>query len=329
MKAPRFWARNAGGVMPALLSPLALLYGGASRLHRSLQRTQKVDVPVICIGNVVAGGAGKTPVAIAIARMFLAKGLRPHFLTRGYGGSLKGPVRVVLDVHKFAEVGDEALILAETAPTWVAKDRVAGAAAAATVGADVIIMDDGFQNPSLHKDFSILVLDADYGVGNGRLLPAGPLREPLEAALARTDAVVLVGKDDESREFNRLIISKPVYKAMLVPGSKSEQLSGERVVAFAGIGRPEKFFTSLKQAGCTLIQNFSYPDHHVYNADEIMCMVERATAADAALVTTRKDYVRLPEEARLMVAVLDVEMVFAAPEGLQAALLALMKARAA
>src|SRR5690606_34475785 len=156
MKAPRFWARNAGGVMPALLSPLALLYCGASRLHRPLQRREQVDGPVVWSGDVVAGGAGRTPAAIAIARMFRAKGLRPHCLTRGYGGSPRGPVRVVPDVHKFAEVGDEALILAETAPTWVAKDRVAGAAAAATVGADVIIMDDGFQNPSLHKDFSIL-----------------------------------------------------------------------------------------------------------------------------------------------------------------------------
>lgn len=324
MKAPNFWKVDAGGLMPALLSPLAALYGGVSRLHRALQRTSRAGVPVICIGNVVAGGAGKTPVAIAVARMFITQGLRPHFLTRGYGGEEKGPLRVVLDVHGFRDVGDEALILAETAPTWVAKDRVAGASAAVKAGADLIIMDDGFQNPSLHKDYSLLVIDADYGLGNGRLIPAGPLRESLESALARTDAVVLVGGRENTELYNRLIKNKPVYNSMLIPGPRSAELSGERVVAFAGIGRPEKFYATLRQVGCRLVHAFSYPDHHVYSADEIMRMVERATAEDAALVTTRKDFVRLTPEARLMVTVVDVEMMFAAPHGLQQALLSLV-----
>lgn len=325
MKTPGFWTRDGGKLMPAFLTPLACLYGGISHLHRKMQTGGKVTVPVICVGNVVAGGAGKTPVAIAIARLFIAGGWQPHFLSRGYGGSLKVPTRVVLDVHKFSEVGDEPLILAEMAPTWVAKDRLAGAEAAARAGADVIIMDDGFQNPSLHKDFSLLVLDAEYGVGNGRLIPAGPLRETLSAALARADAVVLVGGDRDSDKYNRLNKIKPVYNAKLAPSPSCELTGGERVVAFAGIGRPEKFFTSLRDAGCELRNSFSYADHHVYNTDEIMRMVERATMENAALVTTRKDYMRLSPEARMMVTVFDVEMVFTTPEGLRDALLALMK----
>tara|TARA_R100000005_G_scaffold91925_1_gene64795 strand:- start:3880 stop:4869 length:990 start_codon:yes stop_codon:yes gene_type:complete len=327
MKTPAFWAQGGGHLMPLLLSPLACLYGGVSRLHRGIQRRHNVAVPVICVGNVVAGGAGKTPVAIAIARMFIARGLRPHFLSRGYGGALEGPVRVVLDVHKFTEVGDEPLILAEFAPTWVAKDRLAGAETAARNGADVIIMDDGFQNPVLHKDFSLLVLDAEYGVGNGRLLPAGPLRESLPNALGRCDAVVLVEGDKYPTIINRLKINKPVYNSTLIPTASGEPLSGQKVVAFAGIGRPEKFFKSLAGAGCELMHSFSYPDHHVYTADEMMKMVERAAREKAALVTTRKDYVRLPMEARMMVSVFDVDMVFSAPEGLQAALLSLVKGR--
>ncbi|MFC4271006.1 tetraacyldisaccharide 4'-kinase [Sneathiella chungangensis] len=329
MKTPQFWRRESKSVLPLLLAPAAWLYGAGSRLHRSMQRSEAVEVPVICVGNVVAGGAGKTPAAVAIAQLFIAEGKRPHFLTRGYGGRLKGPVRVVLDVHQFSDVGDEALILAETAPTWVAADRVAGARAAAKAGADVVIMDDGFQNPSLRKDFSLLVIDADYGVGNGRLLPAGPLRESLAAGLARSDAVILVGGITESNVFNRLNSNTDVFTSHIVPKPATEELSGEKVVAFAGIGRPEKFFETLKFAGCDLMDSFSYPDHHVYNKDEIMIMVERAAALEAALVTTRKDYVRLAANEKMMVAVFDVEMNFANPGALRSMLLSLLKTPAA
>jgi tetraacyldisaccharide 4'-kinase len=321
MKTPDFWQRDSKSLMPALLGPASWLYGAAARLQRSLQKTSSVEVPVICVGNVVAGGAGKTPVALALAQFFLAEGRNPHFLTRGYGGRLKGPVRVVRDVHKFSDVGDEALILAAAAPTWVARDRVEGAAAAAKAGAGVIIMDDGFQNPALKKDMSLLVLDGGYGTGNGRLLPAGPLRETLEDGLARADAVVLVDGESDNDHINQLIINKPVFKAKLVPKSTGETISGEDVVAFAGIGRPAKFFNSLQNIGCRLIECFSFADHHVYNNDEIMKMVELASARNAALVTTRKDYVRLTAEAKMMVTVFDVEMNFEAPEGLQRLLL--------
>lgn len=325
MKTPQFWQRDSKSLLPDLLTPVAWLYGGISRCHRASQKSAQVSEPVICVGNVVAGGAGKTPVAIAVARLFLAEGKRPHFLTRGYGGSLMGPIRVVLDVHTFQEVGDEPLILAETAPTWVAKDRVAGARAAAEAGADVIIMDDGFQNPTLEKDFSLLVLDAEYGVGNGRLIPAGPLRETLAAGLCRADAVILVGENPDNNLKNQLNNIKPVFKSRLVPRESIDGISGEKVVAFAGIGRPEKFFQSLKDAGCGLINHFSYADHHIYKKEEIMTMVEAAATENAALVTTRKDYVRLSLEAKMMVTVFDVDMTFAAPDKLKTLLLSVLK----
>lgn len=302
--------------MPLWLTPFSWLYQGLGRL-RSFTSTSSVAVPVICVGNVVAGGAGKTPVAVALAEFFKAEGKIPHFLSRGYGGKMKGPVRVVLDVHSFSDVGDEALILAAVTPTWVSSDRVKGAAAAANAGADVIIMDDGFQNPSLHKDLSLLVLDARYGVGNGRLLPAGPLRESLADGLARADAVVMVG----DRGNNAAVIPdnfyKPVFKAKLVPTAIDDAITDEEVVAFAGIGRPEKFFDSLLDVGCNLIKCFSYADHHVYTQQEIMEMVELAAGRGATLVTTRKDYVRLPVEAKMMVTVFDVELNFEAPRELQ------------
>jgi tetraacyldisaccharide 4'-kinase len=296
------------GLKVALLTPVSWLYRGLDILNRSLQRMSKVGTPVICVGNVVAGGAGKTPVAIAIAKFMLNQGLKPHFLSRGYGGRLRGPLRVVLDVHTYADVGDEPLLLAETAPVWVSKDRVKGAMAAEKAGADIIIMDDGFQNPGLFKDLSLLVIDGDYGLGNGKLLPAGPLREPVEDALARSQAVVQVGGEPNALSHLGIKNTIPVFKTFLVPDPTAETILSEPVIAFAGIGRPEKFFSSLRQAGCKVVDTFSFADHHEYTSDEIMKMVEKATAQEAALVTTRKDFVRLSNEAKLMVSVFDIEL---------------------
>lgn len=324
MKAPAFWRQGSTSLLPLILTPLSWAYAAADRLNRSRHKPEKIDIPVICVGNIVAGGAGKTPVAIALARYFLKEGKRPHFLSRGYGGRLEGPVRVVLDVHGYADVGDEPLILAETAPTWIAKDRVAGAQAAQAAGADLVIMDDGFQNPGLIKDFSLLVVDGGFGLGNGRLLPAGPLREPFSAGLDRADAVVIVGKNTGGPSFESHTLGKPVFRAELLPHQTGSVIAEEDVVAFAGIGRPEKFFDSLRHAGCHLIKSFSYADHHVYKKEEIMQMVELAAANDAALVTTRKDFVRLEDDAKMMVTVFDVELSFEAPEQLQAMLSSLM-----
>ncbi|USG60209.1 tetraacyldisaccharide 4'-kinase [Sneathiella marina] len=325
MKAPKFWRsdRNSS-LLPTLLKPVSWIYRGADRLNRRFQATRQVGIPVVCVGNVVAGGAGKTPVAMAIAKFYLSKGLKPHFLSRGYGGTLSGPVRVVLDVHTYAEVGDEPLLLAEIAPAWISRDRVQGAEAAQAAGADIIIMDDGFQNPSLHKDMSLLVFDGDFGVGNGNLLPAGPLREPVESALARAQAVVQVGGSKGSLAALGIKKDMPFFRTFLVPDPTAKVISSERVVAFAGIGRPEKFYDSLRGSGCELIESFSFADHHVYTADELMKMVERANKLDAALVTTRKDYVRLSGEAKLMVTVFDIELNVEAPDAFQEFLLSVL-----
>ena len=310
-------------MLPVLLAPLSALYGLANQINRSRQTTTKCEVPVICIGNVVAGGAGKTPVAIAVAQFLIKAGFNVHFLSRGYGGEISGPERVVQDVHTAKLVGDEPLLLATVAPTWVSKNRPKGAEAAVAAGADVIVMDDGLQNRSLAKSFSILVIDGQFGVGNGRLMPAGPLREKLQDAFAKSNAVVVVepGTDD----FSESVL--PVFKAKIVPHALQGELVGERVIAFAGIGRPTKFFNSLKQAGAEIVEAIEFPDHYQFKQNDIMRLVEKAALPGAALVTTRKDYVRLPVDARLMTTVFDIDLVFENPSDLQRLLLKTLGSR--
>ena len=313
MRAPEFW-HGDGGVWPLLLAPLAHAYGAAGAARFALTEPVKAPVPVICVGNLVTGGAGKTPVALALGAYLQALGREVHFLTRGYGGSERGPVRVDPGCHGVAEIGDEALLLAARAPTWVARNRVSGAEAAADDGAGIVVMDDGFQNPALAKDVSLLVVDGGFGFGNGRVIPAGPLREPVETGLGRASAVVLIGEDVSGVEERialaraRLGRTPPVLGARLAPGANAGEIAGRPVVAFAGIGRPEKFFATLEEIGCRLSATHAFADHHLYTADEVMAICEQARGLDALPVTTGKDYVRLPEAARPMVKVLNVEL---------------------
>ena len=305
MRAPRFW--DKGGLAPALLAPAACLYDLAGRFARRTTTPERVAAPLICVGNIVTGGAGKTPVALAIAQRLAATGRHPHFLTRGYGGRSVGPLRVVRARHTASEVGDEPLLLARVAPTWVARERPAGARAAIDHGADVIVMDDGFQNTSLAKDLSLVVVDGGYGFGNGRVMPAGPLRETIGAGLARAQAVVLIGHDTSGVE--RAVAGRaPILRARLIPTLGMEDLAGRNVVAFAGIGRPQKFFDTLAEIDAHLVDTRAFADHHPYSADEVMALVEAATLREAIVVTTEKDAVRLPPEARPMVKVLTVEL---------------------
>lgn len=306
LRAPEFWARD-DSPWAALLAPLGELYGAAGRLRAALAAPVRLPRPLLCVGNLTAGGAGKTPVALALAAWFRARGRHPHFLTRGYGGREAGPLRVDPKRHGFRDVGDEALLLARTAPTWVARDRPAGGRAAITAGADLVIMDDGLQNPWLAKDVSLLVIDGHYGLGNGRLIPAGPLREPLAPALARIQAAVVIGPD-ERRLAERLAPRLPVLSARLVPDPAARALAGKRVLAFAGIGRPGKFFATLEALGCTLVARHGFPDHHPYTPDDIMRLVEAASAAGAVPVTTEKDLARFPPEARPMVTAVRVSL---------------------
>ena len=290
MRAPDFWQTNKGGLTSLALAPLGWLYGAAGATIWAMARPWKAPVPVICIGNLVAGGAGKTPVALDLAQRLLQRGKAVHFLSRGYGGSETGPLRVDPALHTSDKVGDEPLLLVRLAPTWVAADRVAGCRAAANAGAEMIIMDDGFQNPAVVKDLSVIVVDGGYGFGNGRVMPAGPLREPLATGLKRANAVVVIGGDGK---VNLPHNHPPVIKARLVATEDSQELKGQAVVAFAGIGRPGKFFETLRATGCDIRAAHAFADHHPYSAADLDRLRHQAENESARLVTTEKDAVRL------------------------------------
>jgi len=311
MQAPEFWRRR--GWQAWALEPVAQTFAAAGALRRALAHPVKAAVPVLCVGNLVAGGAGKTPVTLELARLLTAAGHRPHILTRGYGGALSGPVRVDPTSHDFRAVGDEALLLAAAAPTWVAHDRPAGARAAVAAGAELILMDDGLQNPSLIKDLALMVVDAGYGFGNGRVMPAGPLREPRARGLARAQAAVLIGQDTAGLGAD-LARDLPVASARLVPSGDIAAWRGRRVVAFAGIGRPQKFFDSLIALGVELIAGIGFPDHHPYKPAEMADLIDQAEQAGATAVTTTKDWVRLPTDLRARVETLAVRLAWSGPD---------------
>lgn len=319
LRTPEFWAENS--LSAHLLRPVGWLYNLGRGLAAARQAPQPAAVPVICVGNATLGGSGKTPTVIALARLLRLDGFNPAILSRGYGGREKGPIQVSPENHTAGDVGDEPLLLAAVCPTWVSADRVAGAQNICTAGHDVIIMDDGLQNPSLIKDFSFLVVDNRYGVGNGRLFPAGPLREPIEEALARSHAVVRVTNAGEQQRNGERRgwqppggFTGPIFDARILPDETAMDLRGQKVVAFAGIGRPEKFFATLRALGALPTVQESFADHHRYTADEVMRLVETAAELGAVAVTTAKDYVRLPREALPMVAPVRVTLDFDDPD---------------
>jgi tetraacyldisaccharide 4'-kinase len=295
MRTPDFWQHK--GPLALLLSPLGLLYGFSVAWKARTAKPYDCGVPVICVGNLTAGGSGKTPVAIAIAKQLLARNAKVFFLTRGYGGAEAGPLLV--NNQSAAKVGDEALLLAKTAPTIVARDRAAGARLAVAQGAKVIVMDDGHQNFALAKTLSLVVVD---GFDNGLMIPAGPMRETVHQGLARADAVIVM--NDAPLDF-----AGPLLRARLA--ADGAELKGQSVFAFAGIGRPEKFIASLKEAGAIVTGREFFPDHHPYSAVEIADL--RQEAGDAALVTTEKDFVRLETADRRGIAVLPVVVIFDQP----------------
>jgi tetraacyldisaccharide 4'-kinase len=277
------------------------IYGAVAAL-RLRRRGIRAGMPVICLGNLTVGGAGKTPAALAVAHLLLAAHQRPFFLSRGYGGRLAGPLRVSPTLHRATDVGDEPLLLTRLAPTIVARDRVAGAKLAQFAGATVIVMDDGFQNPSLHKDLAILVVDGRRGIGNGRIIPAGPLRAPLGSQLDRAQALVLVGPADGAAAISTAARRRglAVFHGRLAPEPDVVAAIGRRqVLAFAGIGNPAKFFATLSEAGVDIAARRSFPDHHRYTAAQAQDLVARADAAGLMLLTTEKDLVRLAGDPQL------------------------------
>ncbi|MGH6771047.1 MAG: tetraacyldisaccharide 4'-kinase [Xanthobacteraceae bacterium] len=297
MREPPFWWRDAG-FGARLLAPLGALYGAIAA--RRLARTGwRAGVPVMCVGNPTVGGAGKTPAALAIARMLQSMGERPVFLSRGYGGALAGPVQVDATRHHASDVGDEPPLLARVAPTVVAHDRVKGAQSALAAGASVIVMDDGFQNPSLAKDVSILVIDGRRSVGNGHVIPAGPLRAPLAAQLDRAHALIEVGEPLAAHiAAAAQARALPVFHARFEPdGSFIAAFGGGRALAFAGIGDPDKFFATLREAGVAVAATRGFADHHRYTRGEAQALCDAADRDGLMLVTTEKDLARMQGDA--------------------------------
>ncbi|HEY3777514.1 MAG TPA: tetraacyldisaccharide 4'-kinase [Rhizomicrobium sp.] len=311
MRPPEFWYRDdfSSRVLAATLGPLGRLYGATvSRKYRR-QAPYHSTARVICVGNLTVGGTGKTPVAIALARILQSKRASAAFLARGYGRRSPEAIRVDPQIHDARVVGDEALLLARAGPTIVAANRAEGARLAERSGADVIIMDDGHQNFTLAKDLSLLVIDGETGFGNGRMVPAGPLRESVAQGLARADTVIIMGNGSPSLPG----FFGPVLRARL---ASKQRLDGLPLIAFAGIGRPEKFFAALRHQGANLVEVHAFSDHHAYTATEIVRLRGRAKAAGAILMTTEKDFVRLNVNERDGIDVLPVRAVFDDPDAI-------------
>jgi tetraacyldisaccharide 4'-kinase len=325
MRAPAFWALARPSPVARLLTPAAMVYGAIAG-GRMARNGWRAAVPVICVGNFTLGGSGKTPAAIRIAEMLRDAGERPVFLSRGYGGRLTGPLRVDPARHGPRDVGDEALLLARAAPTVVSADRPAGARLAAAEGGSVVVMDDGLQNPSLHKDVAIAVVDGGAGLGNGLVFPAGPLRAPLAAQWPQADAVAIVGEGERGDIIARDAdeFGKVVLRARLQPDADvAAKLNGRGVLAFCGIGRPKKFFRTLEECGALVKARREFPDHHPFTAGEIGTLCREATAAGLMAVTTEKDFVRIPGASSVArqsceIIALPVRLVLQDDEGLRA-----------
>jgi tetraacyldisaccharide 4'-kinase len=318
MRAPEFWGGDGGGLLPRLLAPAAALYAAATA-RRLARPGWQAPVPVVCCGNATAGGAGKTTVSLDIGRRLAARGIAVHFLLRGYGGSLRGPLQVDPATHDSQAVGDEALLLAAERPSWISPDRAAGAQAMVAAGAQAIVMDDGLQNPGLEKDLSLLVVDGLYGFGNGHIIPAGPLREPVANAAARCRAAVLIG-EDEAGVLAKLPPRLPVLRARLKPGPEAALLAGQAVYAFCGIATPRKFFATLQEAGAVLAGRMAFADHYPFDEGDMDELLREAESRRAIPVTTRKDFVRIPPAYRSRVTVLTISLEWAEPAAIEAML---------
>lgn len=294
MREPGFWY-GSPSPLSWLLSPVAKIYGAITAQRMGRDGTS-AGIPVFCVGNYHVGGAGKTPTTLALARILIGMGERPFVVSRGYGGRLRGPVHVDAARHAASDVGDEPLMMASRVPVVVSRDRVAGAKLARAEGASVILLDDGFQNPALAKDASLIVIDGVRGLGNGLVFPSGPLRAPLPPQLARTDALIVIGQGRAADDVASKITSRGdlVLRAVLVPDRVSlQQLRGKRVLAFAGIGDPARFFATLRACGVEVVEERAFSDHHVFAPSEMKRLDADAAARSLMLVTTEKDFTRI------------------------------------
>jgi tetraacyldisaccharide 4'-kinase len=336
MREPAFWY-GSPSFLSRGLAPLGALYGAVAT-RRMAQAGQRADVPVLCIGNYHLGGAGKTPTTMAVAAMLQVLGERPVVVSRGYGGRLRGPVRVDPAIHGALDVGDEPLMMSYKLPVVVARDRVAGAAMACSHGASVILLDDGFQNPALAKDVSLIVIDSRRGVGNGEVFPAGPLRAKLSSQVERTSALMIMGGGSAATVVETAVADhgRPVFHASLKPDQTVvDALRGKRLFAFAGIGDPRRFFSTLRQNGLDVVKQRGFPDHHVFTDAEMRRIAAEAASQSLALVTTEKDMMRIRGQSlftsgAIHVTAFGVALEFEESDALKAFLLAsLAEARAA
>jgi len=334
MKTPIFWYQPPG-IFSTLLQPFAFIYGQGVKIAAYFKKPQRFPIPILSVGNIVCGGAGKTPTAIALSQLLQEKGINVHFLTRGYGGKKTGPLQVDCASHQPSDVGDEPLLLAQHAPTWVAKNRPLGVQKAIENGAQLIILDDGHQTSNLYKDVSFVVIDSLQGFGNQCVLPAGPLRENLDAGLNRTDALISIGQTETNG-------SKPFFKAQIIPQeiiiasgvkqsraaqqplwiasptseTRNNELGEIRAIAFCGLGFPEKFYATLKSLGIDLALTKSFPDHYTYTEEDLLILHDLAKEHQAILVTTRKDLVKIPPSWQDYLHVLNINVQFEDSDGI-------------
>ena len=308
LKAPKFWYQKKDTFLSRSLYPLSLLFRFGTKVRNIISKSKKSPLPIICVGNIVVGGAGKTPVSLKIGKVLKDAGFKPHFLSKGYAGLIKSST-LVQQWHSPKSVGDESILLSEIAPTWIGNDRNNSAQLAKQNGANCLIMDDGFQNPTIEKNFSIIVINASQEFGNKRVIPSGPLRESIKRGLARTNLIIVIG--ELSHNLRESIPNKiPILEAKFVIDKENKIFKGQKIVAFAGIAYPEKFFESLKEQGAKIVKKIVYPDHHIYDENDLLHLVETANKTQSILVSTKKDFVRIPKTYRSLINTLEGEIVF-------------------
>jgi tetraacyldisaccharide 4'-kinase len=308
LKAPKFWYNKHDTIYSGILYPFSLLFRFGTKLRNFFSIVKPSPIPTICIGNIVVGGAGKTPVSMKIGNLLIKAGYNPHFISKGYTGVIKDSTKVQ-PWHSPVSVGDESLLLSKIASTWIGINRTKSSYLAKKNGADCLIMDDGFQNPSIGKDFSIVVIDGEQEFGNKRVIPSGPLRESILRGLSRTNAIIVIGKI--SNNLKTIIPSKiPIFNAKFDIKKNNKIYKGKNITAFAGLAYPDKFFKTLKANGARIEKEITYPDHHIYNENDLLSLAESANKTKSILVTTMKDFVRIPKSYRPLINILDGEIIF-------------------
>ena len=308
LKAPKFWYLKRDTLFSLFFYPLSLLFRLGTQIRNAASTSKKSSLPIICVGNIVVGGAGKTPVSLKIGKMLIEAGYHPHFVSKGYSGIIKNNT-LIENWHSPKSVGDESLLLSNIAPTWIGLDRNKSIKLAEKKGADSIIMDDGFQNPTIYKDFSIVVINASQEFGNRRVIPSGPLRESIKKGFSRTNLIVIIG--DVTDSLKKIIPDHiPIILAKFAINNENKIFKGQKITAFAGIAYPEKFFTSLKDQGAKIVRKSTYPDHHIYDENDLLSLAEVANQTNSILVTTQKDFIRIPKSYRSLISTLDGEIIF-------------------